>query len=74
MSDSATLWTAAHQALHPWDPPGKNSGVECHDLLQGIFPTQGSNTDLLCLLQWQADSLPLGSPGKEINITEYIPI
>ena len=27
--------------------PGKNSGVGCHALLQGIFPTQGSNPGLL---------------------------
>ena len=25
------------------DSPGKNTGVRCHALLQGIFPTQGSN-------------------------------
>ena len=25
----------------PWGFPGKNSGVGCHFLLQGIFPTQG---------------------------------
>ena len=29
------------------DPPGKNTGVGCHALLQGIFPTQGSNSGLL---------------------------
>ena len=29
--------------LSPWDFPGKNTGVGCHALLQGIFPTQGSN-------------------------------
>ena len=29
-----------------WDSPGKNNGVGCHALLQGIFPTQGSNTGL----------------------------
>ena len=43
----------------PRDLPGKNSkkrGVCCHCLLQGIFPTQGSNPHLL---HWQADSLPL---------------
>ena len=34
--------------------PGKNTGVGCHALLQGIFPTQGSNPRLLCLLHWQA--------------------
>ena len=35
-----------------------------HALLQGIFPTQGLNTRLLCLLHWQAGSLPLAPPGK----------
>ena len=29
------------------DAPGKNTGVGCHDLLQGIFPTQGLNPGLL---------------------------
>ena len=29
------------------DSPGKNTGVGCHVLLQGIFPTQGSNPGLL---------------------------
>ena len=33
-----------------WDSPGKNTGVGCHFLLQGIFPTQGLNLHLLCLL------------------------
>ena len=47
--------------LHcPWDFPGKNTGVDCHFLLQGIFPTQESNPRLLCLLRWQPDSLPCG--------------
>ena len=31
----------------PWGFPGKNTGVGCHFLLQGIFPTQGSNLGLL---------------------------
>ena len=36
------LWTIAHQApLCPWDPPGKNSGVGFHFLLEGILLTQG---------------------------------
>ena len=42
-----------------WNFPGKNTGVGCHFLLQGIFLTQGSNPSLLCLLHWQSDSLPL---------------
>ena len=33
--------------LCPWDSPGTNTGVDCHFLLQGIFPTQGSNQGLL---------------------------
>ena len=32
--------------LHPWDFPGKSTGVGCHALLQGIFLTQGSNPGL----------------------------
>ena len=53
--------------LYPWDFPGKNTGVCCHFLLQGIFPNQGSN---LHLLPWQVGSLPLshqGSPGNNLN-------
>ena len=34
----------------PWDSPGKNTGVGCHALLQGIFLTPGSNVTLLQLL------------------------
>ena len=30
----------------PWNSPGKNTGMGCHALLQGIFPTQGSNPGL----------------------------
>ena len=33
--------------LCPWDFPGKNTGVSCHFLLQGIFLTQGLNLGLL---------------------------
>ena len=32
--------------LHPWDFPGKSTGVGCHFLLQGIFPMQGLNPGL----------------------------
>ena len=40
----------------PWDYPGKNTGVGCHFLLQGIFLTQGSDP---CLLPYHLS--PLGS-------------
>ena len=36
VSNSATPRTA----FCPWDSPGRNTGVGCHLLLQGIFPTQ----------------------------------
>ena len=58
--------------LCPWDFPGKNTRVGCHFLLQGIFPTQGSNLHPLCLLNWQVGSLPLEPPGKNYLINIYI--
>ena len=46
--------------LCPWDSPG----VGCYVLLQGLFPSQGQNLLLLCLLHLQASSLPLAPPEK----------
>ena len=44
----ATPWAVAcTRLLHPWDFLDKSTGVGCHFLLQGIFPTQGSNPGLL---------------------------
>ena len=43
-----------------------------HALLQGIFPTQGSNSHLLCLLHWQVSSLPLVLPGKPTHTHTHI--
>ena len=43
----AIPWTVAHQAFLTWDSPGKNSGVGCHALLQGIFLAQELNWGLL---------------------------
>ena len=41
--------TVAARLHCPWDSPDKNTGVGFHLLLQGIFPTQGSNLGfLLC--------------------------
>ena len=61
-----TPWTIAWQAPLSRNSLGKNNGVGCHFLLQGIFPTQGLNPHLLCLLHWQVSSLPLVPPGKPI--------
>ena len=51
------------------DSPGKNTEVGCHALLQGIFPTQGLNPCLLCLLHWQVGSLPQAPPR---NLDKWI--
>ena len=60
MSDSMQLHgLEPARLLCPWDSPGKNTGVGCHALLQGIFPTQGWKPGLLhsrqifyCLSHW----------------------
>ena len=46
------------------DSPGKNTGVGCNALLQGIFPAQGLNLCLLHLMHWLVSSSPRASPGK----------
>ena len=46
----------------PWDSPGKDTGVGCHFLLQGIFPTQGSNPGLLHCRQTLYHLSHQGSP------------
>ena len=51
--------------LCPW---GKNTGVGCHFLLQGIFLIQGSNPHLL---HWPADSLPLSHQGSPGGVSIY---
>ena len=63
-----TLWPCGLQPttlLCPWDSPGQNTRVGCHALLHGIFPTQGSNLDLLHC----RDSLPSESPGKSTQFS-----
>ena len=45
--------------LCPWNFPGKNTGVGCHFVPKGIFPTQGLNLRGLYLLHWQVYSLLL---------------
>ena len=48
LSDSTTPWTVC--SLHTplsMDSPGKNTGVHCHSLLQGIFLSQELNRSLL---------------------------
>ena len=63
----ATQWIVAWQAPLSMNSPGKNTGVSCHFLLQGIFLIQGSNPGLLhCrqnLYRWNYQ-------GSPINILE----
>ena len=68
---SNSLWPLGLQPtrlLCPWNSPGKNTGVGCHFLLQGIFPTQALTSHLLRLLHWQADSLHFVPPRKYLKI------
>ena len=57
------IWILWPQGLCPRDFPGKNTGVGCHFLLQGIFPTQRSN---LCLLYCRWILYQLSHPGSPI--------
>ena len=52
---------------HPWDSPGKNTGVGRHSPLQGTFRTQGSNLGLLRCRQIVLPSEPPGKPILDIK-------
>jgi len=52
----------------PWDFPGKNTGVGCPFLLQGIFLTQESNT---WLIHCQVNSLTTEPPGKHDHLPGF---
>ena len=60
--NSLQSWTGIHQGPLPWNSPGKNIGVGSCSLLQGIFPTQGSNLRLLLcrqiLYHWATEKTP----------------
>ena len=57
--DSGTPWSVAPDSSLHGDSPGKNTGMDCHVLLQWIIPTQRSNPGLpqcrqiLCYLSHQ---------------------
>ena len=68
----ATPWTIARRLLCPWDFPGKNTGVDCHLLLQEISSTQASNSRLLRFLRWQADSSPLAPPVVVVELLSRV--
>ena len=53
------------------DYPGKNTRVGCHALLQGIFPTQGSNPGLPHWRQIIHSLSHQGSPGYVLPLKIY---
>ena len=57
---SDSLWPYGPARLCPWDSPGKNTGMSCHALLQGIFSTHQQKPCLLRLLHCWATG---GSPS-----------
>ena len=59
-----TPQTVARQAPLSMGFPGKNTGVGCPALLQGIFPNQGSNLGLLHLLHFRNIFDPLNHLGS----------
>ena len=64
---SDSLWPYGSEPtrlLCPWDSPEKNTGVGCHALLQGIFPTPGLKSESLTSPALEAGSLLLVPPGK----------
>ena len=65
-ADSATPWTVAHQAPPSMELFSKRTGVGCCFLCQGIFPTQASKLQLLCLLHCREESFPLYRSGKPL--------
>ena len=72
MSDSATLWTLAHQAPLSMGFSRQEywSRLPCPP--PGDLPNPGMKPVLLCLLHWQVGSLPLVPPGKPKYIYIYI--
>ena len=56
----------ACQALCPWDFPGKNTGLGCHFLLQGIFLIQELNPRLLHIARRDKKAF-FSDQGKEIE-------
>ena len=63
---SNSLWSNGEPSrpFCPWDSPGKNTGMGCFALLQGIFPTPWIKPLFLTSLGLAAGSLPLVPPRK----------
>ena len=71
------LWTVVHQAPQSMASSRQETGVGCHYLLQGIFPTQGLNLCLISLaLAGRSPTLlfwePLGKSYSAILAVRYL--
>ena len=70
-------WSVSCQAPCPWNFPGKNIGVGCHFLLQGIFLTQGLNLHLLhcrqSLYSWAVREFPGASFKRALILFMWVP-
>ena len=86
-SVSSRVWLFAPHGLQstrlvcPWDSPGKSTGVGCCFLLQGIFPTQASNTHTSDWFCFAGELWLLKSPLKnkhfyfdEVQATYFFPL
>ena len=80
--------TLCHSMYSLWNSPGQNTAVGSHSLLQGIFPTQGSNPSLPhCgrilyqlshqgsprILEWVAYLLQESNPGSPALQADSLP-
>ena len=72
VSDSATLWTVAHQAPLSMGFSRQEYWSRLLCPPPGDLPNPGMKPVLLCLLHWQVGSLPLMPPGKPKHIYIYI--
>ena len=68
MSDSLR----PHELYNPWDSPGQNAGLGSLSLLQGIFPTQGSNPGLWHCRQILYQLSHKGSPMLRIFYHNFL--
>ena len=64
-----TPWNVAYQSPQSMEFSSKNTGVGCHFLLQGLFPTQGSNPGLPHCRQ---TLYPLSHQGSHHGISVFI--
>ena len=63
-----------HGLYSPWNSPGQNTGVSSHSLLQGTFPTQGSNPGLPHCRRILYQLSHKGSPRGNKPISLYLHI